>query len=391
MTPFDKFDQTATDIGMTAALEELADYLIGQNRFHELFEIRKLQLRLNIGLPLQEWQSIDELPESQSKQLEQGLLESCQEIGTLLVQSGDVHAGWQYLQPVGDKNLVRGLIHEVELTDENAEALIEIAVGNAVDPEFGFQIVLDRYGTCSAITTYESQLAMQPISVRQGPAKLLVEHVYDELMDRVTRSIEGCEESKVESARLVDLIADRDWLFEGLSHHIDTTHLASTIKLSRILDDQAAIGKAIELAEYGRRLHEDFHYADEPPFENIYEDTLEFLRALQGDEIEPATDRLRKQAESHIENDQNLSPAQWYVYLLDRLGKGREAVEAYLHLIQPNLNIAPMMQPIAPDLIGLAYKYRELQRVRQAQVQQGDLIGYVTAKAIENQELHFNT
>ena len=62
-TPFDKFFADCQASGAAiGALANLADYLVEQERFHELFEIRKLQLRQRLGLPIEKWQAIDELP-----------------------------------------------------------------------------------------------------------------------------------------------------------------------------------------------------------------------------------------------------------------------------------------------------------------------------------------
>ncbi|MGI9515593.1 MAG: hypothetical protein ACR2NP_00985, partial [Pirellulaceae bacterium] len=250
MTPFEKFDTNCQSQGLPTALQDLAGYLIEQQRFHELFEVRKLQLRERLGLPIDRWQSIDELPDEQGQQLEDGLLEICREVGTRLMECGDVVSGWQYLEPVGDKQVARELLARTPVTDDNAEAIIQIAIGYGLDPELGFREVLDRFGTCSSITTYESQLAGQPIEVRRGPARLLVQHLYEELRTRVAEAVAGHESSPPDgNASLRDLIADRDWLFEGLSHHIDTTHLASTIRISRILDDQPGLQLAVQLAE----------------------------------------------------------------------------------------------------------------------------------------------
>ncbi len=388
MTPFNQFDETLHEHGALQALDQLADYFVRQERFHELFEVRKMQLRWRLELPIHQWQPIDELSESTGKKLEAGLLEACREVGERWFACGNVHAGWQYLQPVGDNALVRQLLEQCEVTDENAEAIVDVAIGQAIAPEFGFQIVLDRYGTCTAITTYESQLGGQPISVRRGPAKQLVRHVYQELMERVSQSIAEREPDAVTTGlSLRELIADRHWMFEGLGHHIDTTHLASTVKFSRILDEPAAIDQAIELAEYGQKLNPDFHYKDEPPFANIYSDTLAFLSALRHRDVDATLSRLAQQARASLEQDKNIDSAQWYVYLLDQLGRGAEAVDAYFALIQPHLGEAIMVRPIAPDPLTLAKTYQLYERVGRALLEIGDLLGYATCQTISSQNL----
>lgn len=384
-TPFDKFSADCQASGAETALGNLADYLVQQKRFHELFEIRKLQLRQQLGLPIDKWQAIDELPPDKGEELEKGLLEICREIGTRFLEYGEVAYGWQYLEPVGDRLAVASLLRAIEPTQENVEELIQVSVGHGIEPELGFQLVLDRFGTCSSITTYESQLAMQPLKVRRGPARMLVHHLYDELVGRVQQSIEESEGQPPTTDCLRKLMQGRDWLFEGLSHHIDTTHLASTIRIAKILDDQASIEKAIELADYGSRLHDDFQYSGQIPFEKIYADTGEFLRALVGQQPDQAVRRLASVADANADSG-NLDAAVWYVYLLDRLQRGEDAIKAYLELVHSQQSEAMISEDVCPNLTYLVSKYGCFDLVRESLTCQGDLLGFATVASIQLQQ-----
>ena len=108
--PFSNFQTACQQSDLTTALAGLADHLLQNDRLHELFEVRKLQLRDRLGLSVGQWQPIDELPASEGKALESGLLEICSEVGELLMKQGDVAAGWQYLEPVGDRQRVADLL-----------------------------------------------------------------------------------------------------------------------------------------------------------------------------------------------------------------------------------------------------------------------------------------
>jgi hypothetical protein len=380
----DRFAEECETHGSHVALEHLADYLIERQRFHELFEIRKIQLRRRLRLPVDQWQAIDELPPDVGQQLEQGLLEICRETGERLLQAGEVAEGWQYLEPVGDRSLVARLLRQVAVTDENLEALIHVSVGQGIEPELGFQLVLERFGTCSAITTWESQLAIQPLAVRRGPARLLVSHLYEELRNRVRHAVEDHEGKPAESGTLSGLLAGRPWLFAGLGHHIDTTHLASTVRISRILDDASAISMAIELADYGTRLHEDFQYPGQLPFEQTYCDILEFLQTLSG-KSDRAVSRLRQLAESQSSGG-NLDAAAWYVYLLDQLGYGQQALQAYLDLVHVQQAECLASEDVCPGLTCLVGKYGCFEMARQGLRRHGDLTGYAAVVAIEQQK-----
>ncbi len=388
MTPIEKFATSWRDKSLSAALDELGDYLIEHQRFHELFELRKVQLRLRLGLPVDQWQPMDDLPPDQGQLLENGLLEICREIGSRLVRSGDLATGWSYLEPVGDKRLIRELINEVPVTDDNAESLIHIAIAGGVDPLRGFQVVLDRFGTCSSITTYETQLAGAPVETRRGPVGLLVRHVYRELVENVQRAVGGHPQPALagdEPGTLRRLLDAAPALTEGLNHHLDTTHLASTVRFSRILDHPDEIELAIELAEYGQLLHEDFQYPGTAPFGKTYPDTLEFLRALRGDQVEVAVQRLRQQAVRQRDEAGVLDAAAWYVYLLDQLNRGPEAVEAWLELLHQVEPDHVLGDDVAPSLQRLVRRYGMFDRVGEILQQRGDLLGFAMVAAARDQ------
>ena len=386
-TPFEKFDADCHGSRPDDALSNLADYMVEQKRFHELFEVRKLQLRLRLGLPIEKWQAIDELPNDKGEDLEKGLLEICREIGTCFMKEGDVGHGWQYLEPAGERSQVAALLQGVEITDENVESVIQVSLGQGIQPELGFGLVLDRFGTCSSITAYESQLAIQSLNVRRGPARMLVNHLYRELVDRVSTCVAEKENRTPDSTRLIDLIKGRDWLFEGLGHHIDTTHLTSTVRIARVLVDPQAIENAMELAQYGLRLHQDFQYSGQIPFEDTYRDSLEFLQALRGSRQETAIDRLNKEA-AQCADSGNLDAAAWLVYLLDQIGQGRQATTAYLKWIHVQQAESMMTDDICPNLMYLVSKYGCFEMTKAALLQQGDLLGYATVKSIEMQPNH---
>ncbi len=381
MTPLEKFDEDLKQRDLDAALANLGESLADEGRLHELFELRKIQLRYRLGLPVEIWRPIDDLPREQGQALENGLLEICREIGARWMRRGDVATGWSYLEPVGDKALVRELLDDVPVTDENVEAIIHICVSAGIDPLRGFRLVLERYGTCTAITTCETQLATAVIETRRGPLGLLVEHVYQELLTNIRRSLGKETSVDAESGELRDAFGNHPELTGGLGHQIDTTHLASTVKYSKILDDPRLIDLAIELAEYGLSLHKDFQYRGTIPFEDTYRDTLQFLRALRGTDVEAALQRLETIARA-ADDIRLLDPAAWYVYLLDRLGRGEQAIAAWLELLHPHLNEEHLLnEDIVRPLTTIARDYRLYELAGKTLRDRGDLILYATIEA----------
>ncbi len=399
-SPFDKFDTACQASGLASGLNELAEYFRSQKRYHELFELRKLQLRQRLGLTVDRWQSIDEMDQQVGETFEKELLKICREIGTLFFEDADPVSGWHYFEPVGDRAQVASLLQQMPVTDENVESLIQVAVGQALHPEYGFQLVLDRFGTCSSITAYESQLAGQTLEVRRGPARMLVDHLYNELMNRLREAIEEQEGSPPTETNISQLIETRPWLFEGLGHHIDTTHLASVVRIAKIVQEDETLQRAVQLCQYGMQLHEDFQYQGHAPFSNIYPDTLLFLRALTGsakldpsddarteveEAIDQAADHLLQQTNTHAESNQ-LDSAFWYVYFLNRVGRGRQAVQAYLDFVHVQQNQGMASEKVCPNLEWLVSQHGEFEVAKSGLLQLGDLLSYAAISAIQHQQ-----
>ena len=89
---------------------------------------------------------------------------------------------------------------------------------------------------------------------RQECLRLLVSALYRELASSLSAAIESAEGRRPASNRVGDLIAGRDWLFEGMSSYTDSTHLASILRFTPELDDAETIRMALEMADYGQRL-----------------------------------------------------------------------------------------------------------------------------------------
>jgi hypothetical protein len=381
MTPFELFQKTHECKGLVEALDELGGFFRSQKRYHELFELRKVVLRMRLDLPVDQWQSIEELPAGQAEQLETGLLEICRDVGSELMRDGEILSGWSYLEPVGDKRLARELLGNVTASSSNLEALIHLSIGQGIDPGRGFALVLERFGTCAAITTLESQLAAAPLETRRDVVAQLVRHVYQELSGNVDRSLGESRQTTdgpYAAGYLTGIMKRYPDLTAGLNHHIDTTHLASTVRCSRILCDPEVVGLAIELASYGCGLHADFQYPAAPPFESTYPDTREFLRAILGEDVDKLVPKLESLAQLQLEDSNILDSAAWLVYLLDQRGRGEEAVDAWLARLHEVNNESVLNDDMAPSLQQLTRRYRLWDKVAAVLRERGDLLGYST-------------
>src|SRR5262245_43953985 len=113
---FDQLQSALAAGGAEAALQQAADSLRHEKKYHELFEVLKMQVRRRIGLPILYTDSGDSLSESQRGQLEEGLVAACRQVGTLLLRDGQVREGWMYLRPVGEKNEAVQLLSAIDAT-----------------------------------------------------------------------------------------------------------------------------------------------------------------------------------------------------------------------------------------------------------------------------------
>lgn len=382
--PFEEFSRVVTESGVEPALDFLEQHFRREQDFFKLFEVLKMRCRYQLGLPLIYSKQPDDLDETQQRQLEDSLLEACREIGILFFKLGKFQEGWMYLQPVGDKELNEKLIRKIEADEESIDALIDMAVSQGAAPVYGYRLLLKNYGTCNGITTFDTQANRFDAETQKKMAEELLDHIYLELIENVKYAIENAEAgsavgnsenvpaSQSEDRRLVDWLQMYPDLTTGGAHHIDTTHLASVMRIARPVDDRESLLKVSELAEYGSRLHEDFKYPGNPPFEDTYHDHQLFYNALLGKGVDTAIEHfLAKTAAS--EADQ-LGPVveETYVEFLSRLGKTTEAVEFLTERLLGKFESLG----IAPPPFELADTPESLEKLRDFYRSSDDLLGY---------------
>jgi hypothetical protein len=280
-----------------------------------------------------------------------------------------------YLRPVGDKAEAVKLLAAIEPTEENTEELIEVCLHEGIDIGRGFGLVLSSYGTCSSITTYDSSVARRPRAEQAPAAAQLLHRVHDDLVASVKHDIARQEGKEPAEKTLRELVLDREWLFQDNAYHIDTTHLAATVRISRVLSDPADLRLGLDLTEYGRRLCEQFQYQGDEPFAEMYPSHALYFQALLGENVDAALAHFKSKAEMLDPQYHGLAAVETYVDLLTRLGRFSEAIAAAIKL-------APRgVQPIgqAPSLIELAERGGDYSPVLAYCREKGDLLGYAAA------------
>lgn len=382
MTPYEALRAELNRGGAAAALAQLVQSLREQKQYHELFEALKMKMRQQLQLPLFPGMTAGDLTEEQQLTLEKGLLEACQEVGKHLVAAGKVREGWMYLRPVGDKKMAAELFAQVEADEENTEELIEVCLHEGVDVARGYQLLLDQYGVCNAITTFDTSITRLPKADQQAAAKLLLHRLHTDLINNVIYDISRQEGNPPAEKTLAALVADRDWLLQDGQYHIDTTHLSSTVRIARLLNDPADLRLAIDLTAYGRRLHTQFQHSGDEPFAEVYPSHALYFQALLNENREEALTYFRKKADELDPLHHGTIPAELYIDLLARIGKPNDAIAEALRLLPAGTQTAG----IAPSLYELSQQAGDFSRLIASAEERHDLLSFA-AGLISQQKL----
>jgi hypothetical protein len=369
---FNQFDEALSNGGIDGLLSAAEAHFRNENRFHELFEILKMQTRQRLGLPLVHEEG-EELTEDAQRALEDGLLEACCEIGLLLLRSGQVQDSWHYLRHLSDNGIVLSELESIEVDENNLDQILGLLLHEGLDTERGYRLVLEHYGTCNAITTLQSTLYGRAKKDRQAAGRLLVAHVHAELVENVRAHIQREEGDAPTSSRLADLLSGRDFLFTEGCYHLDTSHLSSTVQIAGELTDGPSLELALELTEYGRRLDQQLQYAGDPPFEENYQAHHKLFQAQLARNVDESLAYFRERAEATDARQEGTYPIEVYIDLLARLSRFEEAIDASIQLIPEGIQTTGR----APSIYELSTRMNNFDRFRQLCRKRTDALGYL--------------
>ncbi len=375
---FETLDRTLATSSPAEALEQLATTLADRGEFRALLDARLLQARLDLGLPLVQAGSIAEIPEPTRTQYEERYVEAIREVGKRLLDVGEIGAAWAYFRAIAEKEPVAAAIEAYEPVenDEKIGQVVEVAFNQGVHPRKGFALILDHYGTCSAISAFESLPPDEPIRI--ACADRLIRRLHADLTANLRGEIaRRGQPLPPEGTPIGDLIAGREWLFVDDSYHLDVSHLASTVRLSPLLVDPESIALAVGLTDYGRNLSERHRYEGDPPFEDHYGDHAFYLRASLGQEVDEAVAHFRSKLPAPDPDGQDEAiAAQVLVRLLVRLDRIEEALDVSAE----HLAHLPDSALACPNVADLCRKLGRLDRLAEIARGRGDVVNYAAAK-----------
>ena len=376
----DILDQALAKGGVEGMLATLAEQFAREDRLHELFDTRLMQARIKLGLPPVGSGSLDELPAEQREQVEQAYLAACQEIGAKMLAAGKLREAWMYLRPTDSTKEMAAALRAVEVDDDTAEDLIELALQERIDPAYGFELLLTWHGTCNSITVYDSQLAGASKQDQERCAELLVRHLHAELDRNLRADIKRREGRDPSEMNIAGLVAERDWLFSDNNYHVDTTHLSSVVRIGRIVEEPAELSKLVDLCAYGLKLAKQFQFEGDSPFEQTYPTSTLFYNAQLGQDVDKAVAFFHTRAETDDQLVIGTGAAEVYIVLLQRLGRWNDAIAASAKLLPPGTRTGGF----APSLLELSKQARDFGTLKSICRERGDLLNYAAALAVES-------
>jgi hypothetical protein len=373
----DEIDRAFEAGGASATVDCVIARLTEAREYRTLLDALLLKARLELGLPLASGGSLKNVPEPARTRYEERYVEAIRDVGGRLIAAGDIAAAWPYFRVIGETDRIAVALesYQPQPGDELLGQMVEIAFNQAANPRKGFDLILDHYGACSAITAFEHLPADE--SLRIACADRLMSHLHEQLSANLRAEISRRGQPlPATGTPVAGLLAGRPWLLADDAYHIDTSHLAAVVRMSVILTDPTSIGLAVELTDYGRQLTTMHRYEGDPPFDRLYEDHAVYLRALLGQGVDTAIGHFEKKISHANSNDGgDTAPAQVLVRLLLRLGRIDRAVDvASSHLA----GLAEGMLMV-PSLASLCQTAGRADRLAQSARERCDLVEYATA------------
>lgn len=368
--------------GASAMLDQLTARLIERGEFRALLDALLLKARFDLGLPAVQAGPLARIPEPERSRYEERYVEAIREVGSRFLNAGDIPSAWPFFRAISEPEPVARAIDSYAPKpegDEQLGAIIEVAFHHGANPLKGYELILDHYGICNAISSFEG--LPQDESIRVPSVERLVKHLHEHLTFSLRADIERQGKPMPDAgASIARIVADRPWLFDDDAYHVDISHLGAVVRLSVMLTGPDSLRQAIDLTEYGRRLSHRHQYESDPPFERLYDDHGVYLRALAGEDVDAAIAHFRGKlpkldAGDEAEGEIDSTRAQVLVRLLCRLNRNDEAID----VAAEHLAGIPEGALACPSLAQLCERAGRLDRLEQSAAERGDLVQYAAA------------
>ena len=366
---FDEIGELLAEHGL-AGFDLLAERFISSGNFPDAFEAWLMKKRVEMGLPLLA-QSQGDLSPDDAGTYAAAQIAAAREVGALYLGNNDIRRAWPYFRAIGETDLVKEALDKLppDADVDLIDGAIEVGFYEAVHPEKGLALLLNRHGICHAITTFGQYPSHEG---RDAACAMLIRTIYDELRDNILYSLE----SEDSGASLLELVETHDNLFEGNASYIDVSHVISVLRYAIDLEDPQILQVSYELTEYGRRLGEMYQFKGQFPFEEPFLDYGAYLQALLGIDVDAALDRFRAKLSPEPDPYGDIA-AQTLVNLLVRLDRLPEAID----LAEERLAGIPLDRLICPGPLELCERADDFDRLKSIALKTDNRIAYAAALA----------
>jgi hypothetical protein len=381
---FDQLEHTLRSEGPASAIDRLCRSLREAKDYNSLFYALLMRKRHELGVNPIPTGPASDLPAEVHTAYEAAIRDAAREVGQLYLKAGNVPQAWVFFRMIEEPEPVREALQKYEPgDDDDVQPIIQIAFYEGLLPRKGFDLVLSRYGLCSAITTASGELPHGEED-KLYFVRALVRALYNELRHRLTAEIEnrfsvppaGADAPPDTPGVVAKLIADRDYLFEDEAYHIDTSHLSSVVQMSMHLKPCLELDLARELCQYGKKLQGRFVGEDSSPFDRGYADYEVYLSVLAGDRVPEGLEHFRRKLEAADPEEVGTYPAEVMVNLLLKVGRGGDAVA----VAREHLTKSEGRQLTCPNLNELCQRYGAYADLADAAKEHGDLVHFLAGR-----------
>lgn len=376
--PTEAFDRMAAVLesdGGPAAIEKLLVELREAEDFDSYFYALLMKKRLELGLSPFPTGPAADIPEAVQSTYEDGIRDAGREVGSIYLKRGEIPRAFVFYRMLGEEQVVKDAIDAFEPDPEaDCEDVIQVAFHQGIHPEKGFDLILDRYGICSAITMASSQDFAQRPELYSHCVRGLVRSLSEQLAERLRMELQEHGDTVSEDASVAEMVKGRDWLFADDAYHIDVSHLSSVVQMSLRLPDCEELKTARELCAYGEKLGAVYRGEGDPPFEDSYRDYGIYLDILLGQDVDAGVEHFKARADAAAEEGYSF-PAEIVVNLLVRVNRPAEALAvARKHLL--NAEERELSCPSVYDLCHRANDYKAMAEIAK---ERGEGVPYLAA------------
>ncbi|MCP4175525.1 MAG: hypothetical protein GY758_32670 [Fuerstiella sp.] len=362
----------------TDLLAALQQTLADEKDYHRLFDAKLMQVRDQMGLPLTQPTSLDNVPGEHEQSFRDAYVNAAREIGTMFLDDGQLSDAWAYFRTIGEPGPVKAAIDQVSVPREPDEAfdeIVNVALYEGAHIARGLEFLLKTHGTCNTVTALSQLQQQMTPEERRTAAGMMVRTIYDDVQATLRREVESRMPVLSPNAPISELITGRDWLFAEGNYHIDVSHLHSTVGFARSLHgDDPELKQAIELCDYGAMLSPQLQYPGELPFDEYYKANRYFLTALAGEDPDAALAYFMQRLKDEPDAADQQLIAFVLLDLAQQIGRSTEVLNETASFV------SRMEDPNGFSFTRLCVELGLTDRLEEAAVENDDILAFTIAR-----------